>query len=111
MKSLLDQFIAKQRREHPVYGWGDTTGGYFVLNNLRIIASSGDGWDHVSVSLPDRCPTWNEMCRVKQMFFHEDECVVQYHPAKEDYVNNSEFVLHLWRPHDIKIPMPPIYMV
>ncbi|MCX8016968.1 MAG: hypothetical protein N2690_03550, partial [Rhodocyclaceae bacterium] len=32
---------------------------------LRVIASHEDGWEHVSVSRPDRCPTWEEMCRVK----------------------------------------------
>lgn len=111
MKSLLDPTIAHLRREHPAYGWGDSTGGFFALNNLRIIASSGDGWDHVSVSLPNRCPTWDEMCRVKRLFFHEDECVIQYHPPEEDYVNHNEFVLHMWKPHDVKIPMPPVYMV
>ena len=111
MKSLFDPTIAHLRREHPVYGWGDATGGFFALNNLRIIASSGDGWDHVSVSLPNRCPTWDEMCRVKRLFFHDDECVIQYHPPEEDYVNKNEFVLHMWKPHDVKIPMPPVYMV
>ena len=111
MKSLFDPDIAIIRCEHPAYGWGDVTGGFFVLNNLRIIASSGDGWDHVSVSLPNRCPTWDEMCRVKRLFFHDDECVIQYHPPEEDYVNKNEFVLHMWKPHDIKIPMPPVYMV
>lgn len=111
MKSLFDPDIAIIRCEHPAYGWGDVTCGFFALNNLRIIASSGDGWDHVSVSLPNRCPTWDEMCRVKRLFFHEDECVIQYHPPEEDYVNENEFVLHMWKPHDVKIPMPPVYMV
>jgi hypothetical protein len=32
-----------------------------------VIASDGMGWDHVSVSLKDRCPTWEEMCLVKDL--------------------------------------------
>ena len=28
---------------------------------LAVIASDGDGWDHVSVSHRARCPKWDEM--------------------------------------------------
>lgn len=111
MKSLLDPALAKLRREHPVYGWGDAHGGYFQINNLRCIASNAEGWDHVSVSLPDRCPSWQEMCRVKRLFFSDDEWVLQYHPSEHDYVNNHPFVLHLWRPQNLEIPKPPKVMV
>jgi hypothetical protein len=92
-------------------GVGDETGGYFRLNNLHIIASNGEGWDHVSVSLPDRCPTWEEMCKVKRVFFEPEECVIQYHPPESVYINNNPFVLHMWRPQNGTIPMPPQYMV
>ena len=111
MKSLFDGRLSLMRREHPAYGWGDAEGGYFVMNNLRIIASNGEGWDHVSVSLPDRCPTWIEMSKVKEAFFSDDECVIQYHPPKANYVNNHEFTLHLWRPQQMDIPMPPTDLV
>lgn len=94
-----------------MWGWGGAEGGYFQLNNLRIIVGIGDGWDHISVSLPDRCPTWQEMCRVKRLFFADDECVVQYHPPESDYVNINPFVLHMWKPHNELLPMPPKVMV
>ena len=35
---------------------------------LRVLFSDGLGWDHVSVSLADRCPTWAEMCFIKDLF-------------------------------------------
>jgi hypothetical protein len=76
-----------------------------------IIFSYGGGWDHVSISFNNRCSTWEEMCRVKDMFFSEDETVVQYHPAREDYVNNHPYCLHLFRPQRESIPMPPAIMV
>jgi hypothetical protein len=68
--------------------------------HLQVIASVGGGWDHVSVSPvgPQRTPTWEEMCYVKDLFFTEDEVCVQYHPAKKDYVNHHPFTLHIWRP-------------
>lgn len=78
---------------------------------LRVIAGVGDGWDHVSVSLPDRCPTWDEMCAIKHLFFRDDEWVVQYHPAAGDHINNHPHCLHLWSPHDVELPKPPKIMV
>ena len=66
--------------------------------NLRIMVSEGGGWDHVSVSLATRCPTWEKMCWVKDLFFEPHEAVMQLHPAKSEYVNYHEFCLHLWRP-------------
>jgi hypothetical protein len=73
---------------------------------LKIVASDGLSWEHVSVSLPDRTPTWEEMCLVKDLFWDEDDVVIQYHPAKDQYVNLHPNCLHLWRPVDQKIPVP-----
>lgn len=74
-----------------------------------VICSWGGGWDHVSVAPlnHNRVPTWDEMCRFKEMFFRDDEVVVQYHPRKEDYVNRLRNCLHLWRPQKVEMPTPP----
>ena len=77
-----------------------------------VIWSTGGGWDHVSVCPYNRrTPTWDEMCAVKDMFFEGDEVVVQYHPVKNEYVNNLPNCLHLWRPRNITMPTPPSIMV
>lgn len=87
------------------------------MNPLRVIASDGaleDGatpWEHVSVSLPDRCPTWSEMCAVKRLFWDDDDTVVQFHPPRSEWVNNHEFCLHLWRPVGVEVPRPPALLV
>lgn len=85
--------------------------GYLYLPRtkkpIQVVFSNSGGWDHVSVSLHNRCCTWDEMCQVKDIFFHEDECVLQYHPTKKDYINIHPYVLHLWRPQDTEIVMPP----
>ena len=65
---------------------------------LRVVASNGMGWDHVSVSLATRTPTWDEMCWVKDKFFAPEEVAFQLHPARSQYVNYHPFCLHLWRP-------------
>lgn len=88
--------------------------GAFVIKlksgvELSVIADNGirsPEWEHVSVSLKERCPTWEEMCQIKDLFFREDEAVIQIHPAKEEYVNIHKNCLHLWRPKNQKLPLP-----
>lgn len=73
-----------------------------------IIWSWGMDWEHVSVSPIDgSMPTWDDMCFIKDMFWEAEDCVVQYHPPKSQYVNNMPNCLHLWKPADAEIPMPP----
>ena len=76
-----------------------------------VIAGDGLCWEHVSVSRKDRCPTWDEMCQIKAMFWDEDDCVIQYHPPKSEYVNNHPNCLHLWRPIGIELPLPNSLLV
>lgn len=81
---------------------------------LNFILSWGAGWEHCSVSITDRykrCPSWEQMCFIKDSFWNDDECCVEYHPAKKDYVNNHEYCLHIWKPIDQEIPTPPSLMV
>lgn len=92
--------------------------GMFVVKLKKsvralVIASNQEGWEHVSVSLPDyeRCPTWPEMCQVKDMFWDEEDAVMQLHPPASDHVNNHMYCLHLWRPIGIEVPLPPSLMV
>jgi len=73
---------------------------------LKVIVSWGGGWDHVSVSTDQRCPTWDEMCAIKDAFFSPEECCVQFHPAKSDYRNYHPFCLHIWR-CQAGFPTPP----
>lgn len=79
--------------------------------NLHVIASWGGGWDHVSVSLPNRCPTWDEMAAVKNMFFRPNETAIEYHPAELNYVNQHPYCLHIWKPQNEEIPQPPMIFV
>ena len=87
--------------------------GIFVVPyksfKLQVIVSDGkiDGWEHVSVSLKNRAPNWEEMCFIKDLFWDDDEVVVQYHPAKKDYVDIHPNCLHLWKCLDVIFPLPP----
>lgn len=86
-KEILEnpQIIAAKTGEDGGCGYADL--GYGLGRAPQVVWSFGGGWDHVSVSFMNRCPTWAEMCKVKDLFFREDECCVEYHPAKSEYVN------------------------
>ena len=99
--------------------YGDGMSGAFIITGpkgqmLRIISSEGDAeypWEHVSVSLEHRTPNWPEMQFVKEMFWDDDECVVQFHPTKDNYVNNHPYVLHMWKCLNAAFPVPPSILV
>jgi hypothetical protein len=84
---------------------------------IRLAATEGIEWEHVSArivvldkkgsAIGGRVPTWNEMCWIKNLFFEEEEAVVQFHPPKSEYVNNHPHVLHLWRHKAAEFPRPP----
>lgn len=78
---------------------------------LHFMFSWGCGFEHLSVSTPIKCPTWEQMCKMKDIFWRDDEVCMQLHPKKEDYVNCMQYCLHIWRPIDKEIPMPPSIMV
>jgi hypothetical protein len=81
---------------------------------LRILSSGHDSeymWEHVSVSTRHRTPNWIEMCFVKDLFWDDEEAVMQLHPPRSDYVNHHPFTLHLWRPMQATIPLPPSILV
>lgn len=97
-------------------------GGFFfiptkgVRQGLKVIASSGtiptsNGWDHVSVSLPNRTPTWEEMDKVKRLFFLPHEVAFQLHPEESDHISNHRYCLHIWNNIFQPVPMPPPEMV
>lgn len=100
------------------YGWeGDATCGAFTVPSvvdrqpLFVVASSDEGWDHVSVSRRTRCPNWIEMEQVKRLFFRDDETAMQLHVPPAEHVNAHAYCLHLWRPLDQEIPRPPAIFV
>lgn len=100
---------------HPNLGMGHGNNGFFRFTYkgsvLSAMSSDGRGWEHVSVSLQQRCPTWEEMCYVKALFWDDEDTVVQFHPPKSQYVNNHNYCLHLWRPLGVTIPVPPSDLV
>lgn len=107
MKDLcyLERFREKEA-EKRIGLRGDSHNGVFKVflsrgRGFRVIATNTFPWEHVSVTPSNQqrksCPTWDEMCEIKDMFFEDEEQVVQFHPKKSEYVNIHPYCLHLWR--------------
>ena len=97
---------------------GERFGAFAFRRNgigIVVIATDGGGpglgWEHVSVSIPGipRCPTWDEICFIKDLFWDATETVVQFHPKASEYVNRHPYVLHLWKRGEIELP-PSIFV-
>lgn len=79
----------------------------------QVMISDNCGWRHASIANAQKkiLPSWTAMCRIKELFWSDESWVVQFHPARDDYVNDHPFVLHLWEPLDEKLPIPPVVLV
>jgi len=90
------------------------SGMYYGFNlSATLVCTWGAGWEHVSIS-PTRksyTPSWDDMCRLKEVFFKDDEAVIQIHPPKSEYVNNMPNCLHLWRCTYKDMVLPPAILV
>ena len=98
----------KYRRTHPLgfphkpgddFGWfiiPTTRTGPVIAIQVNSACPESDWWDHASASLAHRCPTWEEMCMIKDLLWNAEDCVVQFHPPKFEYINMAKHCLHLW---------------
>ena len=96
----------------------DTYGAFYVPYDsyeLKVLATDGQGlkpeWEHVSVSMPNRCPNWKEMCFIKDLFWGKEETVLQIHPPASKYVNQHPHCLHMWKKKDGEFELPPLIYV
>lgn len=119
MKQKLSDFMEAGRLRDDYYksAPGDLHGIFIVRapwGGKMAIMSAGvageEAWEHVSVSFENRAPSWREMCWVKDQFWNDDECVIQFHPPKTEYVNCHPHCLHLWR-HNAGHQSPPPSLV
>ena len=115
MKTVDEIFKSGQIYSNSLVYSADGIKGYICIErvDMTFIASWGGGWDHVSVSPLNRktIPTWNMMCKVKDIFFKPDETAIEIHPSEDQYVDNLSNCLHLWRANDREMVLPPSFMV
>jgi hypothetical protein len=71
------------------YRWGDLT--VFVSPPM----GPRHGW-HLSISHPDRYPTWDEIKAARFRFLPNDVTMAMLLPPKEEYVNLHPNCFQLW---------------
>jgi hypothetical protein len=102
-----------QMASDETYGWN----GAFIVplegEMWHVILSDKMGWKHLSISNAQsrKLPSWTVMGRVKDAFFADDEWCCQFFPAKEEYVNDHPWCLHLWVSLDEPMPHPSVVLV
>ena len=115
MKSVNEILDSKRIYSERLEFSDDGIKGYICIDrvDMSFVASWGGGWDHVSVAPLKKkiTPSWEIMCKVKDVFFEPEETVIQIHPPKSEYVNNMPNCLHLWRANDREMVLPPSFMV
>ena len=96
------------------HGWNGAAGFWINALPIKVIFSDGGGWRHVSVSIhgSTMTPSWDVMSKVKDLFWDYEDCVVEFHPPKSEYVNCHPGCLHLWQCTDGREqPTPPSILV
>ena len=58
-------------------------------------------------------PNWGrDKASVKDLFWGEDECVVQYHPPRSEYVHTTVLLRRLWKPlNAVILQLPPAILI
>ena len=112
----------KRIEKHRITGPIHEANGAFSIPHpdgpINVIASDGSDWEevglqlprweHVSISLPVRTPTWEEMDFIKRIFWRDDELVIQMHVPRSQHINVHPYCLHLWKPTGVELPCPPL---
>jgi hypothetical protein len=81
-----------------------------IRNTIIVTASDEFEWERVTVSKKYESPTWDEMCKIKDLFWDVNDYVLQYHPPRRICSNYTSYSLDLWRPIGGDIPLPPEFV-
>jgi len=76
----------------------------YAMGDCRVLVSrdatpTGQRW-HLSISHPDRYPTWEEIKKARYQLLPLDIVMVQVLPPPGDYVNIHPNTFHLWETFD-----------
>ena len=77
----------------------------FVIYS-RSVMKNGSEWHHISLSRPDRLPSWSDVAKVKEDFLGTGGDAIHVIPKKRDHVNVHQYCLHIWESADGKNYIP-----
>jgi hypothetical protein len=67
----------------------------FFMGRCRIIVAQGPAGWHLSISKPDKLPTWEEVRDARYALIPDKATMALLLPPSAEYVNVQEFTLHL----------------
>lgn len=76
--------------------------------NVTTAAGLADLWLHVSVSTPDRDPSYEQLTLVRDYLFREMDTVLHVWPPRTEHYSLHPHCLHLWTPIDGSRPIPDL---
>ena len=79
-----------------------------VLRSLSTM-KNGERWIHVSVALPRRLPSWEELTKIKNEFLGRDANAIQVLASDDTHVNIHYFCLHIWHPLQESSRLPNLH--
>ncbi len=73
----------------------------FQIGEFKVLRSIDAGQWHMSISHPDRYPSWDEIKKLRYRLLPDDITMAIILPPKKEYVNIYENCFHLWQiPND-----------
>jgi hypothetical protein len=83
-----------------------TMGDCTILRGLEPAGVNGEVLLHLTISHPDRHPTWDEIKVVRYRLLPLDRCFGMLLPPPDEYVNvpQQDHVFHLWESTDPRQP-------
>jgi hypothetical protein len=93
--------------DHPqLTSWaGDAWIGAWKLGECTVIVTKEFGLWHLSISNPDRDPTWNEISQARYRLIPDDHYIVMVLSPRRDYVNVNKHCFQL-----VEIEKPPRHL-
>jgi hypothetical protein len=72
------------------------TGVFDYINGTRVIVSQDAGYWHMSISHPNRYPTFDEIRDARYEFMPDNIVAAMLYPPKSEYINVHPNCFHLW---------------
>lgn len=79
-----------------------------VLRSLSTM-KNGEKWIHVSVALPGRLPSWEELTKIKNEFLGRGVNALQVLASDDTHANLHFFCLHCWLPLQERSAIPNLH--
>ena len=79
---------------------GEISGTYYDEGSkdlLIFVFNYRNDIEHLVVSTKDECPNWEQISKIKKVFFNEYEIDFQLRPVKIEYINNEKYCIHIWK--------------